>query len=63
LLATEEQMLNAAQTAKVLGISRATLSRYVQDGTLPAYRYARDLRFRQSDLERFIEKHKVDVKK
>lgn len=51
------QMLGVGEAARVLGVSRATVRRYVARGVLPAVQYApkANLRFRERDLQALIE--------
>ena len=51
------RMLSINKVAEVLDVSKKTIYRYVQKGQLRAYKYGRDLKFKESDIKAFIEKH------
>lgn len=44
------EMMTSAEVQKWLGISRATLTRRVQDGDIPAIRVGHVLRFERAEL-------------
>jgi excisionase family DNA binding protein len=46
-----ERLLTAREAADLLRVSRTTLYRLLKDQQLPAVRMQKDLRFRASDLE------------
>jgi len=50
-------MLTTRQVLEILNISRATLYRYMDQGKIRAYKYGRDLRFKEEDIKAFIEAH------
>jgi excisionase family DNA binding protein len=50
-----EKMISAEETAKRLGISRATLSRLVQDNRIGHYRIGQRTLFTEEILKNFIE--------
>lgn len=43
--------LNRKQTAKILGISLPTLSKWQTDGTIKSYRISSRIRFKEADIE------------
>lgn len=51
------KMLTTKEVMQVLRIGRTTLYRYMEKGKLRAYKYGRDLRFKESDIKAFIETH------
>jgi predicted DNA-binding transcriptional regulator AlpA len=54
------QMLNEADTARYVGMSRIWLRQSRQRGTGPEYiRIGRTIRYAVSDLDRFITTHRV----
>lgn len=54
--------LNIRYAAEYLGISTSKAYQLVKEGILPAYRYtpSSDMRFEQSDLDRLIEKSRIN---
>ena len=50
-----EELLDVHQAMEILGICRATLSAYVREGVVPAYRLGKSLRFKRSELENSLE--------
>jgi excisionase family DNA binding protein len=51
--------LNTAETAKRLGITPRTLYRFIDDGQLPAYRFGRVIRLKESEVAEFIERCRI----
>lgn len=47
--------LNTNETARRLGITPRTLYRFIDDGKLPAYRFGRVIRLKESEVAEFIE--------
>jgi excisionase family DNA binding protein len=48
------RLLTISETAKVLGVSRTTIYRFINDGKLKSVRVGCRLRFRQQDIEDFV---------
>ena len=46
--------------ARRLGITPRTLYRFIDQGELPAYRFGRVIRLKDSDVETFIEAHRIE---
>lgn len=56
-----QEMLSINEVAKLIGISPFTLRRWVKNGFGPAHiRLQRTIRFREQDVERWIEAHRQD---
>lgn len=53
------EWLNTAETARRLGITPRTLYRFIDDGSLPAYRFGRVIRLKESEVEEFIERCRI----
>ncbi|HCJ11400.1 MAG TPA: hypothetical protein DGR79_08425 [Clostridiales bacterium] len=54
------EMLTTTEMMRLLKIkSRTTIRKLVQRGDLPAYRVARDLRFKRKDVEAYLERNRV----
>jgi len=51
------KMMITKEVLETLRIGRTTLYRYIEQGKLRAYKYGRDLRFKESDIKAFIEAH------
>ncbi len=51
--------LNTAETARRLGITPRTLYRFIDDGSLPAYRFGRVIRLKESEVAEFIERCRI----
>jgi excisionase family DNA binding protein len=50
---SDPEWLTASEAAKILGVSRSTIHRYVEAGILPARRLpSRVLRIRRAEVER-----------
>jgi excisionase family DNA binding protein len=56
---TDINWLNTAETAKRLGITPRTLYRFIDDGQLPAYRFGRVIRLKESEVAEFIERCRI----
>ena len=53
------QMFNTKQVMEKLQISHATLLRYVKKGQLKAYRIGKQLKFKEGDINAFIESREI----
>ncbi len=51
--------LNTNETARRLGITPRTLYRFIDDGRLPAYRFGRVIRLKESEVADFIEECRI----
>jgi excisionase family DNA binding protein len=51
--------LNTAETARRLGVTPRTLYRFIDDGQLPAYRFGRVIRLKETEVEQFIENCRI----
>lgn len=51
--------LNTAETARRLGVTPRTLYRFIDEGQLPAYRFGRVIRLKESEVEEFIEQCRI----
>ena len=51
--------LNTAETARRLGVTPRTLYRFIDDGQLPAYRFGRVIRLKETEVEQFIERCRI----
>ena len=47
--------LNTAETARRLGVTPRTLYRFIDEGQLPAYRFGRVIRLKETEVEKFID--------
>lgn len=51
--------LNTAETARRLGVTPRTLYRFIDEGQLPAYRFGRVIRLKESEVADFIERCRI----
>ena len=51
--------LNTGETARRLGITPRTLYRFIDDGKIPAYRFGRVIRLKESEVGQFIEQCRI----
>jgi excisionase family DNA binding protein len=51
--------LNTAETARRLGVTPRTLYRFIDEGQLPAYRFGRVIRLKESEVEEFIDQCRI----
>lgn len=55
-----EQLLNVEQVAEYLQVNRSTIYDWAQKGKLPAIKLGQIWRFRRSELDTWLEAHKVE---
>lgn len=55
----EINWLNTAKAAERLGVTPRTLYRFIDDGQLPAYRFGRVIRLKESEVDEFIERCRI----
>ena len=55
-----DRLLTVAEVAEALRVSTMTIYRMVKSGQLPATRVGRSYRFRRADVQRYLEKGKVE---
>lgn len=53
------EWMSTDETAKFLGISSRTLYRFIDDGTLPAYRLGRVIRLQRTEVLEFIDSCRI----
>ena len=53
------EWLNTNETARRLGITARTLYRFIDDGKIPAYRFGRVIRLKESEVAEFIERSRI----
>ncbi|MCP4436693.1 MAG: helix-turn-helix domain-containing protein [Actinomycetia bacterium] len=51
--------LNTAKAAERLGVTPRTLYRFIDDGQLPAYRFGRVIRLKETEVDEFIERCRI----
>jgi excisionase family DNA binding protein len=56
----EIQWLSTAAAAKRLGVTPRTLYRFIDADDLPAYRFGRVIRLKQTDVDSFIEACRIE---
>ncbi len=57
-MATE--YLTSAEVLPILRISKQTLGRWAREGTIPAYRLGRQLRFPKAEFEAWLQAQRAD---
>ena len=56
----EIRWLSTADAAKRVGITPRTLYRFIDNGELPAYRFGRVIRLKESEVDTFIESCRIE---
>ena len=52
--------LSTAAAAEYLGITPRTLYRFIDEGLVDGYRFGRVIRLKQTDVEAFIERSRIE---
>ena len=52
--------LSTADAAKRVGITPRTLYRFIDNGEVPAYRFGRVIRLKESEVDAFIESCRIE---
>lgn len=55
----EKEFFTTQELAELLQLKVATIYKYVREDKLPTYKFGKALRFRNSDVEAFLQQHKV----
>lgn len=50
------------EVSEQLRVSKLTIWRYIKAGKLPAYKFGRDLRIKEADLDKFIDSRLQPIK-
>lgn len=53
------EWLSTAESARRLGVTARTLYRFIDDGQLPAYRFGRVIRLKESEVADFIDRCRI----
>ena len=56
---TTPRWLGTAAAAKELGVTLRTVYRFLDEGTLPGYRFGRVIRVKAADVQAFVEARRV----
>ncbi len=56
----ETEWLSTQGAARRLGVTPRTLYRFIDQGELPAYRMGRVIRVKASDVDTFVEAHRIE---
>jgi excisionase family DNA binding protein len=59
----DDYLVSLPEACKFLDVSDSTLRRYVKDGTVPAYNFGKEYKFKVQELSQFIDAHKVEPKR
>lgn len=54
-----EKLMTVSHVAEILSVSDRTVRNWVQSGVLKAYRFGREYKITQTDLNEFIKQSKV----
>ncbi|MEO7555264.1 MAG: helix-turn-helix domain-containing protein [Acidimicrobiales bacterium] len=57
---SEIEWLSTAAAAKRLGITPRTLYRFIDQGDIPAYRFGRVIRLKETEVNSFIETCRIE---
>jgi excisionase family DNA binding protein len=57
--AVEENYLKLREIAERLQVSDRTVTRWIKDGKLRAYKFANEYRITETDLKDFLERHRI----
>jgi excisionase family DNA binding protein len=57
---SEIAWLSTGDAAKRLGVTTRTLYRFIDEGQLPAYRFGRVIRLKQSEVDGFIDACRIE---
>ncbi|MHB8262618.1 MAG: helix-turn-helix domain-containing protein [Acidimicrobiales bacterium] len=52
--------MSTKEAADLLGVTLRSLYRFVDDGSLPAYKFGRVIRLKGQDVEKFIEACRIE---
>ena len=55
-------MLKVSEVAEMLHVSGKTVTRWIDEGKIEAYRFGKDYRIKQDALDRFLEESRVTPK-
>jgi len=53
-------VLTVAEVAERLNVSSKTVTRWIEDGKISAFRFGKSYRIEETELEHFIEKSRVN---
>ena len=56
----EIRWMGTAEAARRMGITARTLYKFIDEGQVPAYKFGRVIRLKQSDVDAFIEASRVE---
>jgi excisionase family DNA binding protein len=54
------EWMKSSEAADYLGITPRTLYKFIDDGTLPGYRFGRVIRLKAEDVEAFVESRRIE---
>ncbi|MGH9028586.1 MAG: helix-turn-helix domain-containing protein [Acidimicrobiales bacterium] len=52
--------MSTKDAAEYLGVTLRSLYRFIDEGSLPAFKFGRVIRLKQDDVERFIEASRIE---
>ena len=57
----DDRLLKVRQVAVILNVSNTAVYRLVERREIPFYRFARKLRFRESEIEEYLKRSRVEL--
>ncbi len=57
------RLLSIKEVIEILNIGRATLYRMIDAGEIKAYKIGKGVRFKQEEIEKYINSHQIEAKK
>jgi excisionase family DNA binding protein len=59
-MAPEIKWLGTQEAARMLGVTPRTLYRFIDEGSLAAYKFGRVIRLKEADVSNFIESARIE---
>jgi excisionase family DNA binding protein len=59
-MAEQIQWMSTKEAADYLGVTLRSLYRFIDEGSLPAFKFGRVIRLKQQDVEQFVEASRIE---
>lgn len=59
-MSSEQRWLSTNQAAERLGVSLRTLYKFIDEGSVPAYKFGRVIRLREHEVDAFIASSRIE---